>query len=196
MSPKRRRFVSNATPDAATFVEDCYQRLLGRSADSAGLDTYVHLLDGGAPRTEVVMSLATGEEYKQRILARASPRRRNSDHYRLAIDVSGTSPFVAFDVRDPSDFDWLEAAIIEDGYYEHAGVWTLEPDDDKRIMGRILAGLGPRRALELGCSSGTVLEILTEHGVDAEGVEISHLSRTRRLVPKCGVEFISATCRA
>ena len=79
-------------------------------------------------------------------------------------------------MHDPSDFDWLEAAIIEDGYYEHAGVWSLEPDDDKRTMGELLASFRPRRALELGCSSGTVLRVLAEHGVDADGVDISHMA--------------------
>jgi SAM-dependent methyltransferase len=162
--------------DPKGFVDDCYRRLLGRPADPPGLDHYVGEMEGRMSPAEVVMSLATSQEYKQRILASASPRRRRPDRYRLAVDVSGTSPFLAFDVNDPSDFDWLEAAIIDDGYYEHVGVWSLEPDDDKRIMGELLASLRPRRALELGCSSGTVLRVLAEHGVDADGVEISRMA--------------------
>lgn len=162
--------------DPRAFVDECYRSLLGRPADPAGLEHFVGQLEGGTPPADVVMSFATSPEYKQRILASASPRRRSPDRYRLAVDVSGTSPFWAFDVRDPSDFDWLETAIIDDGYYEHGGVWNLEPDDDKRIMGSLLASLRPRRALELGCSSGTVLRVLAEHGIEVDGVEISRVA--------------------
>jgi SAM-dependent methyltransferase len=165
--------------DPEAFVDDLYRRLLGRAADAGGLRHYAAELAAGKPPAEVVMSLATSEEYLQRIRASASPRRRSPERYRLAVDISGTSPFWAFDVRDPSDFDWLESAIIDDGYYEHAGVWSLEPDDDKRIMGDLLASLQPRRALEIGCSSGTVLSVLAGHGVDADGVEISRMAYDR-----------------
>ncbi len=165
--------------DERAFVERCYRRLLGRSADPDGKDHYVELLRTGVTRDEIVMSLATSIEYRQRILKASSPRRRRPDSYRLAVDRSGTSPFWAFDVSDASDFDWLERAIVDDGYYEHAGVWTLEPDVDKQIMGELLTTFGARRALELGCSSGTVLRVLREHGIDAEGVEISRMAYDR-----------------
>jgi SAM-dependent methyltransferase len=173
---QRRARSRRAVSDPERFVDECYRRLLGRPADSTGLEYFVGQLEAGMAPAEFVMDLATSPEYKQRILASASPRRRRPDRYRLEIDTSGTSPFWAFEVQDPSDFDWLEAAIIDDGYYEHAGVWSLEPDDDKRIMGDLLASLHPRRALELGCSSGTVLRVLAEHGVEADGVEISRLA--------------------
>jgi SAM-dependent methyltransferase len=162
--------------DPKSFVEDCYRSLFDRPPDPTGLDHYVGEMEAGLSPADVVMSLATSEEYKRRILASSSPRRRRPECYRLAVDVSGTSPFWAFEVHDPSDFDWLEAAIIEDGYYEHVGVWSLEPDDDKRIMGELLATFRPRRALELGCSSGTVLRVLAERGVDADGVDISRMA--------------------
>lgn len=169
----------SAVADPKAFVEDCYRRLLGRAPDPTGLALFVGRLEQGTPPAEVVMSLATSAEYEQRIIARSSPRRREPQRYRLAPDLSGTSPFVAFDVRDDSDFDWLEQAIIDDGYYEHGGVWSLEPDDDKRIMGELLASLGPERALEIGCSSGTVLQVLAKHDVDADGVDVSRMAYDR-----------------
>jgi SAM-dependent methyltransferase len=165
--------------DPEAFVDDLYRRLLGRAADPGGLRHFVAELTAGVSPAEVVMSLATSQEYVERVRAAASPRRRSPDRYRHAVDTSGTSPFWAFDVHDPSDFDWLESVIIDDGYYERAGVWTLEPDEDKRIMGELLASLQPRRALEIGCSSGTVLSVLARHGVDAEGVEISRMAYDR-----------------
>ena len=174
---RRRAQVS----DPREFVDQCYRRLLGRPADPAGLEHFVGLLREGLPRDEIVMSIATSAEYRLLMHDASSPRRRRPESYRLAVDLSGSSPFVAFDVRDASDFDWLETAILEDGYYEHAGVWSLEPDLDKRVMGQLLASLGPRRALEIGCSSGTVLRVLRDQGVYAEGVEISRMAHDRAL---------------
>jgi SAM-dependent methyltransferase len=171
----KRRIVSL---DAKAVVDDCYRRILGRCADPIGLHNYVRQIEEGASPTDVAVSLATSEEFKQRIVKEsASSRQQCPDGYRLAIDVSGTTAAWVFEVRDPSDFDWLEAMIIDDGYYEQAGVWGLEVDEDKRIMGELLASLGPRRALELGCSTGGVLAALLEHGIDAEGVEISRMAR-------------------
>ena len=183
-----------SSADARAFVDDCYRRLLGRPADPAGLDTYVGMLAAGHDRADIVMQLATSDEYKARVLAAASPRRRSPDRYRLTVDLSGTSPFWAFDVRDDTDFDWLEAAIIDDGYYEHVGVWSLEPDDDKRVMGEILASLGPRRALELG--------LLVGHGVaraSSTGGSMPRASRsaawpTTTPHPRFATASTSATC--
>ena len=176
--PRRLRAQQPDT-DPKTFVDDSFRRLLGRPADPESLQYFVNLMAAGMTPAQVVMGLATSKEYTQRILADASPRRRRADRYHLAIDLSGTSPFVAFTAEDASDFDWLEAAIIDDGYYEHEGVWNLEPDEDKQVMGALLAHLGPKRALELGCSSGTVLQVLAEHGVTADGVEISRMAYER-----------------
>jgi len=99
------------------FVDDCYRRLLGRPADATGLEHFVGEMQRGMSRADVVMGLATSSEYRDRIVASALPRRRRPERYQLALDLSGTSPFLAFDVEDDSDFDWLEAAIIDDGYY-------------------------------------------------------------------------------
>jgi len=174
--PRLRPRANSAGPDPEGFVDDLYRRLLGRPADRAGLETFVGKLRDGVPRADIAVMLATSDEYKQRVIRATSPRRREPARYRLTVDVTGTSPFWAFEVEDDADFDWMESAIIDDGYYEHTGVWSLEPDDDKRIMGELLASLGARRALELGCSSGTVLSVLAAHGVRAEGVEISRLA--------------------
>jgi SAM-dependent methyltransferase len=169
-------FATKPEVAARRFVDDCYRRLLGRPADPTGLEHFVNEMQRGMSPADVVMGLATSSEYRERVVASALPRRRRPDRYHLAVDLSGTSPFLAFDVEDASDFDWLEGAIIDDGYYEHGGVWNLEPDADKRVMGELLASLRPQRALEIGCSSGTVLQVLSEFGVDAEGVEISRMA--------------------
>jgi hypothetical protein len=112
---------------------------------------------------------------------KTTPRERRPEKYRLAADVAGLHQHWAFEVTEPADYDWLESAILEDGYYEHGGVWTLEPDLDKQIMGELLASVAPApsRALELGCSSGTVLRVLRGFGVDAEGIDISRFAYER-----------------
>jgi hypothetical protein len=86
---------------------------------------------------------------------------------------------LAFEARKPADFDWMERMILEHGYYEHEGVWDLDPGPDKLAMAEIMAALQPGRALEVGCSSGTVLAALAGLGVPAEGVEISRMALDR-----------------
>jgi SAM-dependent methyltransferase len=174
--PRLRPRPSSDRFDPEHFVDDLYRRLLGRPADASGLATFVGKLHDGVPPAEIAVMLATSDEYKQRIASDASPRRREPQRYRLTVDTTGTSPFWAFDVTDERDFDWLESAIVDDGYYEHSGVWNLELDEDKRVMGELLASLGVHKALELGCSSGTVLSVLASQGVRAEGIEISRLA--------------------
>jgi hypothetical protein len=81
-----------------------------------------------------------------------------------------------FDAAESSDFDWLERAIIQYGYYEHAGVWNFGVDVDKRVVAEMVAAFAPERALELGCAAGAVIECLGALGVSADGVEISSMA--------------------
>lgn len=76
-------------------------------------------------------------------------------------------------IEDDADFDWLEQAILDGGYYERGRVWALSVDTDKRLMAEIIALLARDRVLELGCASGAVLQCLHEQGLSVEGVEIS-----------------------
>ena len=58
-------------------------------------------------------------------------------------------------------------------------MWVLGVDADKRIVAEIVASFGPRRALELGCAAGAVLECLEGRGILAEGIEISSMAREK-----------------
>jgi hypothetical protein len=98
------------------------------------------------------------------------------DRYTRTTDRSNGQTIDVFEAGRPSDFDWLEWMILEHKYYEHPGVWAFGVDFDKRTMAGILASFAPRRALELGCAAGAVLECLDDLGVQAEGVEISSLA--------------------
>lgn len=95
-------------------------------------------------------------------------------------DPAGTGTLLAFKVGDSSDFDWLEQAIIDNGYYEVPHVWPLKVDRDKRVMAELVASLCQGgRVLELGCASGAVLEGLALRGVDFAGVDISRMALAR-----------------
>ena len=86
---------------------------------------------------------------------------------------------LAFEVRAPADFDWIERMILTHGYYEHEGVWDLALGPDKQAMAEIMAAFGPGRSLEIGCASGAVLHYLAGLDVLGEGVEISRMAVER-----------------
>jgi SAM-dependent methyltransferase len=98
------------------------------------------------------------------------------ERYARSVDVSTGQSVLSFRAMQPSDFDWLEEAILKYRYYEKPGVWQLHIDFDKRIAAEIISRFSPTRVLELGCAAGAVIECLTEAGVEAEGVEISRMA--------------------
>lgn len=158
------------------FLRAAYRALLDRDADPVGLATFSQRLRAGKSRADVVRSLVGSEEYLAPALRRYFPltdlRPLRPDRYVEVRDVTG-HPTVAFQAHGPDDFDWLEAAIVDGGYYDKPGVWSLAVDTDKRLMAEIVSVFSPTRVLELGCASGAVLGCLLDLGVDGEGVEIS-----------------------
>jgi hypothetical protein len=165
-----------------SFVEQAYRGILGREADQDGLRFYTGVLRDGANRMEVLLSLTRSDEFKRRLSPSVPVRAIRSlrpSSYRSEIDARDGTPVPVFEVRTPADFDWLEAMIVEHGYYERPGVWGLEVDVDKKVMAEMVASLRPQRALELGCASGAILECLDRLGVVAEGVDVSHMAVDR-----------------
>jgi hypothetical protein len=129
----------------------------------------------------VLLDIMRSPEF-QRSLAPPAPSAlpnlvlQRPERYRRAIDRHSDQPILVFDAASPTDFDWLEAAIIANGYYEAPGVWVLDVDFDKRLVAEMIAAFAPSAALELGTAAGAVLECLAELGVTAEGVEISAMA--------------------
>lgn len=167
------------------FVADAYRLVLRRDADPSGLAFYAGMLRYGVSRDELLVKLSLSEESMNRTLADSfviqNLRELRPDSYDEVVSTDGR-PISVFVARDPADFDWMEHDILEYDYYEKPGIWTLGIDEDKRRMAALLSCLEPRRAFEIGCSSGAVLSCLQERGVDAEGVEIS-ASAIRRAEP-------------
>lgn len=174
----------DATSDEE-FIDQAYRMALGRPADPSGLRFYTEMLRAGRGRAELVYLIATSEESINRKLADAfvmqDLRELRPERYR---DMHATDGRIVpvFDVEDAADFDWLERAILDYGYYEKPGIWTLDVDEDKRRMAEMLSLLGPQRCIEIGCSSGAVVSCLRDRGVAAEGVEISAMA-IRRAAP-------------
>lgn len=178
---RRHGFVVDERSDSE-FVGDLYREVLEREADASGRAWLEGLLDGGASRQTVTFVLASSEESLNRQWAARSHiqdlRELRPDSFAHVTSTDGTEHEV-FRVGAPEDVDWMESSILEFGYYEKPGIWSLELDDDKRRMGALLGTFAPTRALEIGCSSGAVLSALAQQGVDADGLEISRMAIQR-----------------
>ncbi|CAN5391487.1 hypothetical protein BH23ACI1_BH23ACI1_09920 [soil metagenome] len=182
-----KRIVARLAPvlqSDTAFIDAAYLEILGRPADQDGLDHYRRLLGEGLGRTAVLLALMRSQEFQDK-LARTAPaivslRAMRPDQYRTTTDRSNGQSISIFDVASQADFDWLECAILDYGYYEQPGVWNLGIDVDKRVVAEIIASFAPSRALELGCAAGAVLECLDDLGISgAEGVEISAMALAR-----------------
>jgi SAM-dependent methyltransferase len=105
-----------------------------------------------------------------------------SDKYAIlrTNEKSPDETLLAFKVADEADFDLMEQALIENGYYEVPHIWPLKIDRDKRVMAEIVASLNQGgRVLEFGCASGAVLEGLAMRRIDFEGIDISQMAVQR-----------------
>jgi hypothetical protein len=165
------------------FIETAYRRLLGRPVDQAGLEHYLAAFQEGLGRTDLLLELAQSEEFTNRLAdiarARRGPRALRPERYRDLVDRTNGQVVPVFEAQSPPDFDWLETRILEDHYYERPGVWNLEIDLDKRVIAEIVASFAPLKPLELGCAAGAVIECLVDHGMQAEGVDISLMALDR-----------------
>ena len=165
------------------FIDAAFRQILGRHADLDGLAHYRRVLRDGMGRTAVLLDIMRSEEFRSKLAPAPSSlpdlRARRPDRYRQTIDRSNGEPITVFDAASPADIDWLEQAILAHGYYEQPGVWNLEIDTDKRIIAEMMAAFAPARPLEIGCAAGAVLDCLHEHGIAAEGVEISVMAIAR-----------------
>jgi SAM-dependent methyltransferase len=157
-------------------VREAYRALLDREPDPGGLVTSLEALADGLPRANILRRIVGSDEYRQQALHRYFPlvdlRAIRPERYRV-LHRGNLEPLVLFCAEEPGDFDWIESAILEGGYYDKPGVWGFSVDTDKRLMAELVTSLEPTRVLELGCASGPVLQCLHAQGVEVSGVEIS-----------------------
>ncbi|MBA2304545.1 MAG: DUF4214 domain-containing protein [Acidobacteria bacterium] len=179
----RSRFSLALQSDEA-FIEQAYREILGRPADQDGINHYRALMRAGLGRVAVLLELARSDEFRKSLAPVTGStlpdlRSLRPAQYREATDRTNGQQIPVFEVRTPDDFDWFEAAILEHGFYEQPGVWTLGVDIDKRVIAEMISAFAPRHALELGCAAGAVIECLDRLGIRADGVEISSMAVAR-----------------
>ena len=182
MMPDDRLSVQPEESDAA-FIQLCYDRLLGREPDEAGRATNLAALQQGVSRFDIIQGIVRSSEYYSLLTKSMFGDLKLPQLQELRPNNFEASPFVASDqkamtfrARDAVDFDWLEKMIFEYGYYEKPGVWSLTVNQDKQVIAEIVRHFSAGRCLELGCATGPVVKLLAEAGVQAEGVEISHMA--------------------
>jgi len=165
------------------FIEAAFREILGRNADLDGLTHYRRVLQDGLGRTAVLLDIMRSDEFRAKLqpVVAAGPDLRllRPFSYGRAVDRTNGETIPVFHATSAEDFDWLERAIVEHGYYEKPGVWVLGVDADKRLVAEIVAAFAPRHGLELGCAAGAVLQCLLDWGIAAEGVEISGMAIAR-----------------
>jgi 2-polyprenyl-3-methyl-5-hydroxy-6-metoxy-1,4-benzoquinol methylase len=168
--------------DQETFLAAAYEYVLKRPPDPGGLRFYGRRLLDGAARRDVVRALTASDEHVNRVTAELYrlPRlqKRWPNRYVQGRTRNGLTTTL-FHAPSAVWFDRLEAAILENDYYDKPGIWEFSLNQDKRLMAEIVAGLEPAAVLEIGCSTGTVLQSLRELGIDVTGVDISQSAIAR-----------------
>ncbi len=169
-------------PAADAVLRRIYRELLQRDLDEPGRQHWLRAMRNGLPPADVAIAIATSEEYTNRIAAERfflpDLRELRPDRYREARIEGSNDTLAVFQAETPADLDWLEHAILDNGYYNKPGIWMNEVNLDKRVMAELIAGFAPARPLEVGCSTGAVLRCLLDLGIRGEGIEIS--SRAKR----------------
>jgi SAM-dependent methyltransferase len=159
-------------------VSALYEGIFRRRADPSGSAAYLNALLNGYSLSKIIEEMIASDEFRNVRGSNVLPVITLPDLTSLYPEKyhksnSGPPIFIA-DVDD--DFRFLERLIIEHRYYDSLGVWSPAIDLDKQITAAIVEGLGARRCVELGCFTGPVLSLLADRGIEATGVEVSHLA--------------------
>jgi len=170
------------------FLQEIYRKLLIREIDQEGKNYYLDLLKKGKSRVSVILDIIESDEFKNKItrenlhhLLLPSIRTEKPQQYKQTLDINAKENIWVFKVKEPSDFDWLEKKIIENGYYEKPGVWNLQIGEDQKLLSEIISLFNPNSVLDIGCANGTVMKCLFDRGIKSEGIEISSLFISKAL---------------
>ena len=95
----------------------------------------------------MIADLKTSDEYHMRVeqstISLPDVYATAPDRYVDLVDDDG-HPVRTFIAEAPDAFDWIEHAILENGFYEKPGVWVLSIDTDKRAHGGDRRPIGAR----------------------------------------------------
>lgn len=159
------------------LVIAAYAALLGREPDDLGLENAIRILEARVPYQELLKRILDSDEFNQKNGKLQIPRAELPDLIKLRPGkYTALGSETIFHAERDEDFDFLENAVLNHRYYDSFGVWLPSIDLDKRLIAAMVIGLGAKRSLEIGCFTGAVLRLLNERGIEATGVEISHLA--------------------
>lgn len=161
----------------ADTVRALFIGALGRDISDDELPAYVGALEAGMELSTIVRNLMDAPECRARTAPVESELRVTlpdlvslyPDRYSRRDD--GTCIYHAVDAAGVAE---MERLIKAHRYYDSFGIWSPVVDLDKRVTAAVVASLGPRTCLELGCFTGTVLQLMRERGIAVQGLDVSH----------------------
>jgi SAM-dependent methyltransferase len=178
-----RHLADEDTRTDELFVEQCFQYLLERQADPASKAKFLQMLRAGTPRLRVIKEIIFDDEFQTNYIASrnsalqlADLKKLRPDQYQTVQKLGTEEKCLTLKIESGDDFDWLERMIATYGYYDKLGVWEAEANEDKEVTAGMAELLSRGSCLEIGCFTGSVIGLLQERGIEAEGVEISHLA--------------------
>lgn len=168
--------------DADRLIGDAFRAILGREIDASGLAHFRSAFAQGATPQDFLAALLGSEEYRGRALGTALPKielpdlaTQFPDEYWRGPD--GVNHLLVRGINGPEDYNRFERLIIDHHYYDgFNGTYYPTLDTSKKVTAAMMIGLQPKRSLELGCFNGIVVGLLNQAGVDARGIDPSHLA--------------------
>jgi SAM-dependent methyltransferase len=140
------------------------------------------MLGNGRDRGDLLVSLVQSEEFCTRLVTTEveppilpSLLAQRPERYRRV------GEFLAFVQETDADYDFLESAIVANGYYERRGNWAYELNEDHRVLADLMGAVGATNVLELGCGFGGALHCVQEKGIAATGLDLSEDTKRRAL---------------
>lgn len=183
MTPLWKRLTRRLGPllqSDRAFLDQAYSGHSSPPRRQGRLEHFGRALRAGKSRTAVLIDLMWSEEFRRTlpVISSSLPNLvvQRPEKFRRVIDRTNGNSILTVETPLPADLDWLETAIIANGYYEKPGVWVLDVDFDKRLVAEMLAAFAPAASIELGCASGALLQGLDELGIANEGIEISSMA--------------------
>jgi 2-polyprenyl-3-methyl-5-hydroxy-6-metoxy-1,4-benzoquinol methylase len=159
-------------------INAMYAGILERSPDEGGSEHHLNLLKNGTQLADLIRYMIASEEFKSKNASASLNKIILPDLTALYPEKYSqkAGDFSIFNAHSDEEFRFIESMIVKHRYYDAPGVWSPEINLDKHVTAAIVRSLGAKSCIELGCSGGPVLSLLSDKGVDVCGVEVSHLA--------------------
>ena len=122
------------------FIEEAYQRILGRPVDAKGLEHYRAAFRDGLGRIHFLLELAQSDELTNKLAraarAKSGPRTIHPERYKELVDRTNGQIIPIFEAQTAGDYDWLETRILEDQVLRETGHLDLGVDLENTSLPR------------------------------------------------------------